>query len=75
MLSARRKADMNDQIAKLIVIRGPQGISTLASGKLFDLVNRYKCDTSSAEFKSAWEALCMDRYHQLAELIGITYAD
>lgn len=66
---------MNIQIAKMIVIRGPLGISTLGSGRLLDLVNRFKCETSSAEFNSAWEALCMDKYHQPAELIGITYAD
>lgn len=66
---------MNSQLAKLIVIRGPQGISTLNSGKLLSLVNRYKCETESAEFKTAWDALCIDRYGTPCELIGITYAD
>jgi len=66
---------MNSQVAKLIVIRGPQGISTFNSGKLIGLVKRYKCETDGAEFKTTWDALCIDRYGQPGELIGITYAD
>ena len=66
---------MNTQLAKLIVIRSPQGISTLASGKLLSLVNRFKCDTGNAEFRTAWDALCFDKYGKTCELIGITYAD
>lgn len=66
---------MNSQVAKLIVIRDPQGISTLSSGRLLNLVNRHKCDTRSAEFKAAWDALCVERYGKPCELIGYTYAD
>jgi len=66
---------MNSQIAKLIVIRGPQGISTLSSGKLLNVVNRYKCETNSDEFKAAWDAICIDKYGKDCELIGITYAE
>ena len=61
--------------AKLVVIRGPQGISTANSGKLLNLINSYRCETHSEEFNKAWEALCIDKYGEVCELIGITYAD
>lgn len=66
---------MNKEVAKLVVIRGPQGIATVTGGKLLNLVNRHHCDFSSAEFKAAWDSICQDKYGQACELIGITYAE
>ena len=66
---------MNSQMATLIIIRGPQGISALHDGKLLSLVNQHKCETTSDEFKSAWDAICSEKFGQPCELIGITYAE
>ena len=66
---------MNDDIASLVVIRGPQGIATINGGRLLNLVNSHKCKIDGAEFKVAWDALCIDKFGQTCELIGITYAE
>ena len=66
---------MNNDIAKLVLIRSPQGIATITGGRLLDLVNSHKCLIDSSDFQSAWDAACQDKYGQTCELIGITYAD
>lgn len=62
------------KLVTLVIFRTPQGISTANTGKLLNLVNRYKGETTSEEFRAAWDAICVDKFGRPCDLIGVTYA-
>lgn len=63
------------KIVKLVIFRTPQGIATANGGKLLNLVNRHKGETKSEEFRTAWDAICLEKFGRVCDLIGVTYAD
>lgn len=60
---------------KLVIFRSPQGIATANGGKMLSLVNQHKGETNTDEFRSAWDAICMEKFGRICDLIGVTYTD
>ena len=58
----------------LVIYRTPQGVATANGGKLLNLVNRHRGETTSAEFRDAWDAICVEKYGRPCDLIGVTYS-